>query len=141
MCVCIYINSCKYIYIYIYYIGLSIYRKFYAVQSSGFLLVQLGKVPGVIMPLVRRRAWVYSRWPSNLFHFLVLQIKKEMSEYWLLSVPGDNTEGQPSWDDLKKKIGSLSNVSKFHIPDLKVGENIARFVMGSSLGHETRDYS
>ena len=79
--------------------------------------------------------------PSNLFHFLVLQIKKEMSEYWLLSVPGDNTEGQPSWDDLKKKIGSLSNVSKFHIPDLKVGENIARFVMGSSLGHETRDYS
>lgn len=44
-----------------------------------------------------------------------------MSEYWLMSVPGDNKEGQPSWDELKRKIGTLANIWKFHIPELKVG--------------------
>ncbi|XP_028399810.1 V-type proton ATPase subunit C 1-B-like [Dendronephthya gigantea] len=45
-----------------------------------------------------------------------------MSEYWLISVPGDNKEGLSSWDRLKTQIGSLSNIWKFHIPsDLKVG--------------------
>ena len=45
-----------------------------------------------------------------------------MSDYWLISVPGDTKEGQPSWETLKSQVGALSNIWKFHIPaDLKVG--------------------
>lgn len=43
-----------------------------------------------------------------------------MEEYWLMSVPGDNKEGQPSWDGLKRTTAGLADIWKFHIPDLKV---------------------
>ena len=52
---------------------------------------------------------------------LLFKLLDEMSEYWLISVPGDVKEGHPSWDMLKSKIGALSNIWRFHIPaDLKV---------------------
>lgn len=46
-----------------------------------------------------------------------------MSEYWLISAPGDKT-CQQTWDTLHNvttKQNSLSINYKFHIPDLKVG--------------------
>lgn len=44
-----------------------------------------------------------------------------MSEYWLISAPGDKT-CQQTWDTLNNatKSGSLSVNYKFPIPDLKV---------------------
>lgn len=46
-----------------------------------------------------------------------------MSEYWLISAPGDET-CQQTWEtmnNLTSKQNSLSENFKFHIPDLKVG--------------------
>ncbi|XP_043277646.1 V-type proton ATPase subunit C isoform X2 [Venturia canescens] len=46
-----------------------------------------------------------------------------MTEYWLISAPGDKT-CQQTWDtmnNLTSKQNSLSANYKFHIPDLKVG--------------------
>lgn len=46
-----------------------------------------------------------------------------MSEYWLVSAPGDKT-CQQTWEkmnNLTSKQNSLSENFKFHIPDLKVG--------------------
>lgn len=46
-----------------------------------------------------------------------------MTEYWLISAPGDKT-CQQTWDTLNSatsKANSLSSNFKFHIPDLKVG--------------------
>jgi V-type H+-transporting ATPase subunit C len=46
-----------------------------------------------------------------------------MSEYWLISAPGDKT-CQQTWETLNNvtsKQNSLSINYKFHIPDLKVG--------------------
>jgi hypothetical protein len=54
------------------------------------------------------------------FSFL-FKISGKMSDYWLISVPGDTKDGQPSWETLKSQVGALSNIWKFHIPaDLKV---------------------
>ncbi|CAG0918094.1 unnamed protein product [Notodromas monacha] len=46
----------------------------------------------------------------------------EITEYWLISAPGDKT-CQQTWESLNKrtKDSDLSNNWKFHIPDLKVG--------------------
>ena len=46
-----------------------------------------------------------------------------MTEYWLISAPGDET-CQQTWEtmnNLTSKQNSLSDNYKFHIPDLKVG--------------------
>lgn len=46
-----------------------------------------------------------------------------MTEYWLISAPGDKT-CQQTWEDLNKVTTKNQNLSanhKFHIPDLKVG--------------------
>lgn len=46
-----------------------------------------------------------------------------MTEYWLISAPGDKTCSQ-TWEvmnNLTSKQNSLSSNFKFHIPDLKVG--------------------
>ncbi|XKL68453.1 hypothetical protein PGB90_003944 [Kerria lacca] len=46
-----------------------------------------------------------------------------MSEYWLISAPGDKT-CQQTWDTLNNVTGKQNNLSenyKFQIPDLKVG--------------------
>lgn len=46
-----------------------------------------------------------------------------MSEYWLISAPGDKT-CQQTWDTLNNVTSKQNNLSvnyKFHIPDLKVG--------------------
>lgn len=45
-----------------------------------------------------------------------------MSEYWLISAPGDKT-CQQTWDTLNNVTGKQNNLSenyKFQIPDLKV---------------------
>lgn len=45
-----------------------------------------------------------------------------MSEYWLISAPGDKT-CQQTWEtmnNLTNKQNNLSTNYKFHIPDLKV---------------------
>lgn len=45
-----------------------------------------------------------------------------MSEYWLISAPGDKT-CQQTWETMNNvtsKQNNLSNNYKFHIPDLKV---------------------
>lgn len=47
----------------------------------------------------------------------------KMTEYWLISAPGDKT-CQQTWEtmnNLTSKQHSLSVNYKFHIPDLKVG--------------------
>lgn len=46
-----------------------------------------------------------------------------MTEYWLISAPGDKTCQQTyeTMNNLTSKQNSLSNNYKFHIPDLKVG--------------------
>lgn len=48
-----------------------------------------------------------------------------MSEYWLISAPGDKT-CQQTWDTLNNatKSGNLSVNYKFPIPDLKVSQTI-----------------
>ncbi|GAV01314.1 hypothetical protein RvY_12048 [Ramazzottius varieornatus] len=45
-----------------------------------------------------------------------------MSEYWLISVPGEPTT-QQAFDNLTNITtkGALGTISKFHVPDLKVG--------------------
>ncbi|CAG0892402.1 unnamed protein product [Darwinula stevensoni] len=46
-----------------------------------------------------------------------------MSEYWLISAPGEKT-CQQTWETLNSTTGKQNNLStnwKFHIPDLKVG--------------------
>ncbi|KAI5753383.1 V-type proton ATPase subunit C [Diaphorina citri] len=46
-----------------------------------------------------------------------------MSEYWLISAPGDKT-CQQTWENLNNVTSKQNNLSenyKFHIPDLKVG--------------------
>ena len=56
-----------------------------------------------------------------------------MSDYWLISVPGDTKDGQPSWETLKSQVGALSNIWKFHIPaDLKVCRHL------NMISHKTR---
>ncbi|CAH2007263.1 unnamed protein product [Acanthoscelides obtectus] len=48
---------------------------------------------------------------------------EEMTEYWLISAPGDKT-CQQTWEtmnDLTSKQNNLSTNFKFQIPDLKVG--------------------
>uniref|UniRef100_A0A1B0AF42 V-type proton ATPase subunit C n=1 Tax=Glossina pallidipes TaxID=7398 RepID=A0A1B0AF42_GLOPL len=46
-----------------------------------------------------------------------------MSEYWLISAPGDKTCQQTfdTMNNLTSKQNNLCNNYKFHIPDLKVG--------------------
>lgn len=51
------------------------------------------------------------------------QTKSKMSEYWLISAPGDKT-CQQTWEtmnNLTSKQNNLCENFKFHIPDLKVG--------------------
>lgn len=43
-----------------------------------------------------------------------------MSEYWIISAPGEKT-CQETWERLNKATGDLSQNHKFNIPDLKVG--------------------
>jgi hypothetical protein len=45
----------------------------------------------------------------------------EITEYWIISAPGEKT-CQQTWESLNKKTkdAELSNNWKFHIPDLKV---------------------
>ena len=48
-----------------------------------------------------------------------------MSEFWLISAPGEKT-CQQTWEKLNKVTmtqNSLSTNYKFHIPDLKVGSS------------------
>ncbi|TMW42996.1 hypothetical protein DOY81_011924, partial [Sarcophaga bullata] len=47
----------------------------------------------------------------------------KMSEYWLISAPGDKTCQQTfdTMNNLTSKQNNLCNNYKFHIPDLKVG--------------------
>ena len=50
-----------------------------------------------------------------------------LSEYWLISAPGDKT-CQQTWDVLNNVTSKQNNLSqnyKFHIPDLKVGHLIS----------------
>lgn len=46
-----------------------------------------------------------------------------MSEFWLISAPGDKTNLQ-AWErmNMVTSKSNLSSNSKFHIPDLKVSE-------------------
>jgi len=46
-----------------------------------------------------------------------------MSEFWLISAPGDKTNLQ-AWERMNTVTSksNLSSNSKFHIPDLKVSE-------------------
>lgn len=46
-----------------------------------------------------------------------------MSEFWLISAPGDKTNLQ-AWERMNAVTSksNLSSNSKFHIPDLKVNE-------------------
>lgn len=50
-----------------------------------------------------------------------------MSEYWVISAPGDKT-CQQTWDTLNNatKSGNLSVNYKFPIPDLKVSEHFTK---------------
>lgn len=53
---------------------------------------------------------------------LVTTYSSAMSEYWLISAPGEKT-CQQTWEtvnNLTSKQNSLSDNYKFHIPDLKV---------------------
>lgn len=54
-----------------------------------------------------------------------------MSEYWLISAPGDKT-CQQTWEamnNLTNKQQNLSENYKFHIPDLKVNLFLLIFVV------------
>ena len=42
-----------------------------------------------------------------------------MTEYWMISVPG-NPQPANSWNEIEDKTASISSNSKFTIPDLKV---------------------
>ncbi|ENN78482.1 hypothetical protein YQE_05046, partial [Dendroctonus ponderosae] len=53
----------------------------------------------------------------------VTEHEEEMTEYWLVSAPGDKT-CQQTWETMNNttsKQNSLCTNYKFHIPDLKVG--------------------
>ncbi|XP_078481292.1 V-type proton ATPase subunit C 2-like [Ciona intestinalis] len=56
-----------------------------------------------------------------------------MSEYWLISAPGDKTP-QQTWDKLNRATQQMSNNHKFHIPDLKVGTLDALIGLSDDLG-------
>ncbi|KAJ8949518.1 hypothetical protein NQ314_008211 [Rhamnusium bicolor] len=48
--------------------------------------------------------------------------EKEMTEYWLISAPGEKT-CQQTWETMNNLTSKQNNLSvnyKFHIPDLKV---------------------
>jgi len=48
--------------------------------------------------------------------------RAEMTEYWLISAPGDKT-CQQTWETMNNVTSKQNNLSlnyKFHIPDLKV---------------------
>ncbi|BES90056.1 subunit C [Nesidiocoris tenuis] len=60
---------------------------------------------------------------SSLVFSLLSNHPNNMSEYWLISAPGDKT-CQQTWEtmnNLTSKQNELSENFKFHIPDLKVG--------------------
>ena len=42
-----------------------------------------------------------------------------MTDFWLISVPGNPTPNK-SWEEIAEKTAHLSSSSKFSIPDLKV---------------------
>ncbi|NWT36886.1 VATC2 ATPase, partial [Chroicocephalus maculipennis] len=58
-----------------------------------------------------------------------------MSEFWLISAPGDKTNLQ-AWErmNMVTSKSSLSSNSKFHIPDLKVGTLDALVGLSDELG-------
>ncbi|NWZ63348.1 VATC2 ATPase, partial [Acrocephalus arundinaceus] len=58
-----------------------------------------------------------------------------MSEFWLISAPGDKTNLQ-AWERMNTVTSksNLSNNSKFHIPDLKVGTLDALVGLSDELG-------
>ena len=96
------------------------------------------KPPGTITPVVRAKDWVLLALIIQLLKIplvflqnfsLLFKILDEMSDYWLISVPGDAKEGHPSWEMIKTKIGALSNIWRFHIPsDLKVSRQRREFI-------------
>ena len=48
--------------------------------------------------------------------------RPEMTEYWIISAPGDKT-CQQTWETMNNVTSKQNNLSvnyKFHIPDLKV---------------------
>jgi V-type H+-transporting ATPase subunit C len=50
----------------------------------------------------------------------------EMTEYWLISAPGDKT-CQQTWETMNNVTSKQNNLSdnyKFHIPDLKVRHSL-----------------
>ena len=56
-----------------------------------------------------------------------------MAEYWLVSVPGDDTPKQ-AWEFIDEKTKSISANHKFHIPDLKVLKFNMLGLIGSGSG-------
>ncbi|XP_058275616.1 V-type proton ATPase subunit C 2 isoform X2 [Hirundo rustica] len=58
-----------------------------------------------------------------------------MSEFWLISAPGDKTN-LPAWERMNTVTSksNLSSNSKFHIPDLKVGTLDALVGLSDELG-------
>jgi len=44
-----------------------------------------------------------------------------MTEFWLISTPGDRQHGQTPLDAINSRTEGLSNNSKFNLPELKVG--------------------
>ena len=58
-----------------------------------------------------------------------------MSEFWLISAPGDKTNLQ-AWERMNTVTfkSNLSSNSKFHIPDLKVGTLDALVGLSDELG-------
>ncbi|GBP83905.1 V-type proton ATPase subunit C [Eumeta japonica] len=61
-------------------------------------------------------------WSESLYLHIASFAGETMSEYWLISAPGDKT-CQQTWETLNNatRQGNLSVNYKFHIPDLKVG--------------------
>jgi len=59
---------------------------------------------------------------GKLFCILLETMAFNVTEYWIISAPGDRTK-QETWDRLNQATSrdSLSTNWKFHIPDLKVG--------------------
>lgn len=54
--------------------------------------------------------------------FFLTDTHKTMSEYWLISAPGDKT-CQQTWETMNNVTSKQNNLCvnfKFHIPDLKV---------------------
>lgn len=61
---------------------------------------------------------------------------KMMSEYWIISAPGDKTCQQTydTMNNLTSKQHNLCNNYKFHIPDLKVRSPIGHHETASCVG-------